>query len=54
MDGMVAIAVPITDDQGRLLTTLSIHAPVMRHDLNSLSAHLEVLKGAAQSLGDLI
>ena len=47
---MVAIAVPIKDSQGRLLTTLSIHAPKQRHDLASLIDHLPQLRKAASRL----
>ncbi|MEM7393083.1 MAG: IclR family transcriptional regulator C-terminal domain-containing protein, partial [Verrucomicrobiota bacterium] len=35
IDGMAAIAVAIHDDKDRLLTTLSLHAPVQRHDPKS-------------------
>ena len=54
MDNMVAIAVPILDDQGRLVSTLSAHAPMQRHDLDALVANLDMLKGAAQQLSELL
>ncbi|MEO1154850.1 MAG: IclR family transcriptional regulator [Pseudomonadota bacterium] len=47
MDGMAAIAVPIKDSEGRLLTTLSIHAPVQRHSIASLADTLPQLLKAA-------
>lgn len=50
MDGMTAIAVPILDDRGRLLSTLSIHAPEQRRDLPELVSHLDPLKAAAAEL----
>ncbi len=50
MDDMVAIAVPIRDTQGRLLTTLSIHAPKQRHDLQSLSGMVPQVQEAAARL----
>lgn len=50
MDDMVAIAVPIRDSEGRLLTTLSIHAPGQRHDIDSLVAELPKLQEAARRL----
>ncbi len=53
MDGMAAVAVPICDDRGRLLTTLSIHAPVQRHDVNGLLTHLSALQQAAARLEEL-
>ena len=54
MDGMVAIAVPITDSEGRMLATLSIHAPIQRHDIESLTGQLAILKDAARSLQEMI
>ena len=53
MDGMAAIAVPVEDDQGRLLTTLSIHAPVQRSHLEALLDKLSNLRDAAQKLSRL-
>ena len=54
MDGMAAIAVAIRDNQGRLLTTLSIHAPVQRHRLEGLVDFLPVLQNAARQLEQLV
>lgn len=54
MEGMAAIAVPICDDRGRLLSTLSVHAPVQRHDLPALTAHLDRLREAAAALRSLV
>lgn len=51
MQGMTAIAVPIMDDRGRLLSTLSIHAPRQRRELNDLIGHFDSLKIAAAELG---
>lgn len=53
MDGMAAVAVPIRDTEGRLLTTLSIHAPLLRHSLASLKGMLPDLRAAADQLEDL-
>lgn len=54
MDGMAAIAVPVRDDQDRLLTTLSLHAPIQRMDLDALSTKVNVLQAAAGRLEDLL
>ena len=54
MDGMVAVAVPIIDDQGRLVSTLSAHAPLQRNDLAALVANVETLKTAADQLSELL
>jgi DNA-binding IclR family transcriptional regulator len=50
MTGMTAIAVPILDNRGRLLSTLSIHAPEQRRDLPDLVEYLTPLREAATEL----
>ena len=50
MEGMTAIAAPICDDQGRLLTTLSLHAPEQRSTLADLERGLDRLKQAVRQL----
>lgn len=50
MQGMTAIAVPILDNRGRLLSTLSIHAPEQRRQLGDLVAFLSPLQAAAAEL----
>ncbi|MEM6588882.1 MAG: IclR family transcriptional regulator [Pseudomonadota bacterium] len=54
MDGMLALAVPICDDQGRLLSTLSIHVPNQRLDLENLLKNLPRLQEARDQLEDLV
>ncbi|MEM8577128.1 MAG: IclR family transcriptional regulator [Pseudomonadota bacterium] len=54
MTGMTAIAVPIRDDLGRLLTTLSIHAPTQRHSAASLAKRLPALHAAAARMSTLL
>tara|TARA_R110002074_G_scaffold50540_3_gene128376 strand:+ start:166 stop:939 length:774 start_codon:yes stop_codon:yes gene_type:complete len=54
MDGMVAIAVPIRDDHGRLMSTLSVHAPTQRVTVSDLQQHLERFKEAAADLSELV
>ncbi len=53
MEGMAAIAVPVKDPRGRLLATLSVHAPIQRHDLKSLESHLGTLLDAAAELAQI-
>lgn len=50
MAGMVAIAVPVLDGQDRLLATLSVHAPIQRHDIAGLTRFLDRLNAAARKL----
>lgn len=54
MDGMVAVAVPITDAYGRLMSTLSFHAPDQRLPMALAVQHVEKLKEAAQQLSHLL
>lgn len=54
MDGMIAVAVPIRDTQDRLVSTLSVHAPVQRIGLDALVAKVNTLFGAAEELAELI
>ena len=54
MDGMVAIAVPIHDYHGRLMSTLSVHAPTQRVTLSDLEQHLELFRQAAADLSELV
>ena len=54
MEGMIALAVPIDDDQGRLLSTLSFHAPTQRLSLDDAHAHLPDLRAAAKELSRLV
>lgn len=54
MEGMIALAVPIRDDQGRLLSTLSFHAPTQRLTLDRAYAHLDRLHRAASELSQLV
>lgn len=54
MADMVALAVPILDDQKRLVSTLSVHAPIQRHTLDSLASNADRLKTAARDLSKLI
>jgi len=54
MDEMVAVAVPIRDDQGRLLSTLAVHAPIQRVTIDDLKGHLPRLNAAATELSELL
>ena len=54
MQGMTAIAVPILDDRGRLLATLSIHAPEQRRDVPDLISNLPALQAAAAELTGVV
>lgn len=53
VDGLVAISVPIRDQQGRLSACLFTHAPVIRKSLDELLAFEPVMREAALELKEL-
>jgi len=53
MEGMTAVAVGINDSEGRLVTTLSMHAPLQRSSVESLIDRLPKLQVAAAKLSEL-
>lgn len=54
MHDMIAVAVPVLDQNERLLATLSVHAPTQRLDLPGALACLPQLKDAARELAALV
>lgn len=54
IEGMVGIAVPLSNTQGRLYATLSVHAPCMRITLDDMPEHLPKLQRAADELEHLL
>lgn len=50
VEGMVALAVPINDDKGRMVAALAFHAPTVRMDLERARTYLPALKKAAAAL----
>ncbi|TFL18313.1 IclR family transcriptional regulator [Jannaschia formosa] len=54
MDDMIAVAVPVSDVGGRLLATLSVHAPTSRMTLDDARACLPQLTAAAADLSALV
>ncbi|MEM7544033.1 MAG: IclR family transcriptional regulator [Pseudomonadota bacterium] len=54
MEGMAAIAVPVKDDLGRLLATLSVHAPIQRQTKDDLMQFRGLLASASEDLSNLL
>lgn len=54
MDGMIALAVPVLESHGRLLSTLSFHAPTQRLPMAEAREHLSALRDAAAALSQLV
>lgn len=48
--GMVAAAVPITDNRGRMAAILAFHAPVIRMDMDKALSYVPALQRAAAKL----
>lgn len=50
-DGIVAAAVPVTDAQGRVVASLTVHGPLPRLTLKACEAHVPRLLQAADRIG---
>lgn len=50
LPGMVALALPVTDDTGRICFTVAVHAPTVRKPLEELRQYLPALRRAAAAL----
>jgi DNA-binding IclR family transcriptional regulator len=50
MDGMVAIAAPVTDVHGRFVAAIAYHGPSQRLSLNQAEKRIDILFDAAESL----
>mgnify|MGYP000579929172 CR=1 FL=1 len=54
MVGMIAAAVPILDGNGRMVATLSFHAPTIRFSIEKALEFLPALRSAAADLASLL
>src|SRR6056297_2259808 len=54
MHDMIALAVPITDVNGRLIATLAFHAPTQRFDIARALEFREQMHAAARDLASLV
>ena len=54
IDGMVALAVPVTDADGRFLAALAVHGPLPRFSLDAARSHVGMLHSAAREIGEVI
>ena len=52
-DGIIAIAAPITDKQGRFYSSIAFQAPIFRLTLEDARQHIPRLRQAAQDLSVL-
>ncbi|MEM7271327.1 MAG: IclR family transcriptional regulator [Pseudomonadota bacterium] len=54
MEGMVALAVPVTDPHGRYVAAIAFHGPSQRLSIDSVQEHLDLMKDASAELSDLM
>jgi len=50
VEGMIAVAVRVNDDKGRMVAAVAFHAPTVRMDLDMALTYLPVLQKASQAL----
>jgi len=53
-EGMVAIAVPVTDRMGRFYAALAIHGPTQRFSLDDAVAKYDLMEDHASRIGELL
>lgn len=54
IEGMVAIAVPVTDPSGRFVSALAFHGPTQRIDLSEAIGNVGILQTAAKRLSEAL
>ncbi|MEO0327459.1 MAG: IclR family transcriptional regulator [Pseudomonadota bacterium] len=54
IDGMVAVAVPIVDDNGRYCASLAFHAPAQRISIDKAISYREILTEGAERLAETL
>jgi DNA-binding IclR family transcriptional regulator len=54
LDGMVAVAVPVKDGQGRVCATLAMHGPTLRISIASARRHIPTLRRAAADISEIL
>lgn len=54
IDGMVAIAVPVNDPQGRFIAALAVHGPTQRISVDVAISRKEILQAAAAKLREAL
>jgi DNA-binding IclR family transcriptional regulator len=53
-DASVALAVPVTDQHGRVYAALAVHAPSARMSIESAIKHVPVLRQAAEAIASIL
>ena len=53
LDGMIALAVPVTNDAGEVCYSIAVHAPSARISIEELETYLPQLNEAARKMSEL-
>ena len=54
MDGMIALAVPMTDSQGRFVSAIAMHGPTQRLTIDLLVSQVDLMQNAAERLSKVL
>ena len=54
MDSMVALAVPVKDENGRYVAALAFHGPTQRLSIDGATEHLDTLRAASEELSAVL
>ncbi len=54
LDGMVALAVPMTDTNGRFVSAIAMHGPTQRLSIDLLISQVDLMQNAAQRLSKVL
>jgi len=54
IEGMIAVAVPITDETGRFIASIAFHAPTQRVSLQEAISKQGIMKSGAEQLGQVL
>ena len=54
IEGMVAIAVPVRDAEGRYMASIGVHGPMLRYSVERAASFAPLLEAAARDLSDVL
>lgn len=54
LDGMVALAVPLTDTKGRFVSAIAMHGPTQRLSVDQLLSQVELMQTCVKRLRDVL
>lgn len=54
LDGMIALAVPMTDRNGRFISAIAMHGPTQRLSIDLLVSQVDLIQDAAKRLSEVL